>query len=266
MIKIVKNTCTTLYLSIILLIGCTSFESQPVEVFSPSKVVVTNQPPVIKELEFESPYVSVCDSISFHCVAYDPDNDSLGFEWFSYKLSDHASQKYEILETDYHGKFASSGSMSIWRPGALKGRYLIIVKVSDRAGYQVTENVVMHVHHKLCEDIDLIFDIKMIGGYTLEEFTKYFKIVPMTIILSSFMNSKFKGIVQFDSIGTREIASYPEELDHINTFYTDCSDYYPEGKVVFTEIDISNDKMFGAWAVTAPTIDSDFWTFEAIRK
>ena len=253
-------------IAVALFFACTSFESPPVEVFEPSKEIHTNQPPVIQSLEFETAHISVCDSIKFSCIAWDPDYDSLRFEWLSYKLSDTASQNPDIHETDYGGKFSESGSKSTWLPGPLKGEYLIIVTVSDPAGYQVSKDTTINVHHELCENIDLVFDVKTIDGYSIKEFTKDFKIVPQKIVLSCFVSSNFSGIVQFDSIGSYNIQTFPQALELSNTFYTDCSGFYPKGKVIFEKIEIFNDKMLGRWAVTSPAIDADFWKFEASRR
>ena len=250
-----------------LFIACTSFESAPIEAPTQSTVVYINQPPVIKELLFKTTNVSVCDSINFTCTAEDPDNDSLKYEWYSYKLIDTDNSKtLKIFQTEYNGTFKEIGSKTTWLPGALKGKYIIIVKVTDPAGYEAIKDVVVNAYHELCDNIHLVFDIKKIGTFEIEEYSKARGIAPKTIILSSFSYFDFAGIVQFDSIGTRNILSYPIELEYSNAFFIDCSDIYIQGTIVFSELEIQNSYMQGKWAVTSPLIDVSFLPFKAERK
>ncbi|MBN2286135.1 MAG: hypothetical protein JXI43_06785 [Tissierellales bacterium] len=251
-----------------LITGCSINESATKQPLSPKQNVHTNRPPEIAALQFSANNITVCDSIYFQCMARDPDNDSLTYKWHSCKVTDNSELKnYRIIQTEYNGIFIKKGSKTTWIPGALKGKYLIIVNVIDSAGYEVSALTIVNVEHKICDNILMVFEVSEIEGKSAEEYSKISKIVPSTITLSNWHDFEFAGKVHFYSLGWREINNFINGLAADKSFYIDFSDLYaPDGKIAFSNMQICNENLTGFWTLICSACDWPVLSITAIRK
>jgi len=112
----------------------------------PALKIKTDQPPIIMSFESAADTVSICGALDFTCQAQDPDNDSLYYEWASFKITnDSSDQDYDVFYTLNRGEFISEGEAAVWQPGRLDGKYLIICNVHDKAGYEVDTSKIVNV-------------------------------------------------------------------------------------------------------------------------
>lgn len=265
-----NNYHITVYISIIFLVFnfllCEDNKA-PISIDELSQRIKTNFPPTIKELKSSSREITVCDTLNLLCDADDPDNDSLAYEWISFKLSDASTiDVYQIIKTLFVGNFLNSGKSVLWKPGILKGKYLIISKVTDTAGYESSEEVVINVTHKLCKNIQMLFSIQEVNGLSLAEFRKYvLKILPTGIIITQ-SDDNYSGHVELENYGLREIKNFPESPQNGSSFYIEIDDIYnPGDRIIFSELQITKEMMTGYWIIFGSTWDVSPNFFEAWR-
>lgn len=210
----------------------------------------------------------MCDTIQFSCSAKDPDHDSLTYNWYSFKLSDNSDpNQFKIIKTDYNGQFLEQGAKVRWKPGALKGNYLILLKVTDIAGYEEVKDVIINVEHNLCDNIQMVFTVSEIEKKSIDEYAQLFDIVPSKIVLANYHDFEFEGMVYFNSSGWRDIHNFNSKLNRKKAFYTDFPDrYVADRMVVFTDIEISLDRMVGNWVLSCSTCDGAVQSFVAMRE
>ncbi len=112
-------------------------------------MIKTNLPPTSISLTSSADTISFWENINLTCVVEDPENDPLTYEWTSYRVTDNSSlENYEIIELVYwlnQGVFTASGSEAVWIPGKLEGKYLILCYVQDKAGYEVSDKIIVQV-------------------------------------------------------------------------------------------------------------------------
>jgi hypothetical protein len=112
----------------------------------PALKIKTNQPPTIASFGSNTDTVSICGAIDFSCQAQDPDNDSLFYEWASFKITNDSSDAdYDVFYNLNRGEFIRGGEAAVWKPGRLDGKYLIICNVHDKAGYEVDTSKIVNV-------------------------------------------------------------------------------------------------------------------------
>jgi len=90
--------------------------------------VKVNQPPVIESLTAEPPVVKQGKSTTIECVASDPDDDKLSYQWVATK-----------------GNISGQGSIVTWTAPTTCGNYVITVTVVDSGGNEVTEELTIEV-------------------------------------------------------------------------------------------------------------------------
>jgi len=112
----------------------------------PALKIKTNQPPTIVTFESAADTVAICGTLDFTCQAQDPDNDSLYYEWASFKITnDSSAADWDVYYNLNRGEFISGGEAAVWQPGRLEGKYLIICNVRDKAGYEVDTSKIVNV-------------------------------------------------------------------------------------------------------------------------
>jgi len=117
----------------------------------PNLKIKTNQPPTIVSFGSAADTVSICGTIDFTCHAQDPDNDSLYYEWASFKITnDSSGEDYDVFYNLNRGEFIRGGEAAVWQPGKLDGKYLILCNVHDKAGYEVDTSKIVNVTLEGC--------------------------------------------------------------------------------------------------------------------
>jgi hypothetical protein len=106
-------------LSLVALILCTMLGSSCAQ---------SNNSPVIESLTAEPPVVTLGDSATVKCIAYDPDGDELSYQWAA-TMGDISGQGYTV----------------IWTGPDKCGNHVITVTVLDSGGKEATEELTIRV-------------------------------------------------------------------------------------------------------------------------
>jgi len=139
-------TVNYVFLLLLIISSCSSEDQITNGESYPSLKIKTNQPPTIVSFGSNADTVSICGTIDFTCQAQDPDNDSLYYEWASFKITNDSSEgDYDVFYKLNRGEFISGGEAAVWQPGKLDGKYLIICNVHDKAGYEVDTSKIVNV-------------------------------------------------------------------------------------------------------------------------
>jgi len=139
------------FLLFLIISSCSSEDQITNSESYPALKIKTNQPPTIVLFESAADTVSICGTLDFTCQAQDPDNDSLYYEWASFKITNDSSEgDYDVFYNLNRGEFISGGEAAVWQPGKLDGKYLIICNVHDKAGYEVDTSKIVNVNLEGC--------------------------------------------------------------------------------------------------------------------
>jgi hypothetical protein len=114
----------------------------------------TNLPPTSITLTASADTVSVCDLLNLNCLVEDPENDSLTYEWSSYRLTENSTlDNYQVIYWLNHGEFSGTDKDVVWKPGRIAGPYLILCNVKDKAGYEITGKKILQVVSTECMSV-----------------------------------------------------------------------------------------------------------------
>jgi hypothetical protein len=107
--------------------------------------IKNNLPPTSAVLISDTDTVAVCGQLNVTCLAEDPENDLLKYEWASFKVTESSTEEnYELNYWLNRGEFLQTEKNAVWKPGKLAGKYLILCNVKDKAGYELTAKKIIH--------------------------------------------------------------------------------------------------------------------------
>lgn len=119
----------------------------------------------------------------------------------------------------------------------------------------------------LDEKMSGTYEVKEINGKKAEEIGPTYRCYPKMIKLSHFGDSDYRGTVELDSLGVKQIQNYAAGLaNHRQFFISTKNELGPVEEIIFWNIQFSDQALTGYFAPAGPLIDAQSSAFVAIKK
>jgi hypothetical protein len=119
----------------------------------------------------------------------------------------------------------------------------------------------------LDEKMSGTYEVKEINGKKAEEIGPTYRCYPKMIKLSHFGDSDYRGTVELDSLGVKQIQNYAAGLaNHRQFFISTMNELGPVEEIVFGDLQFSDQTLTGYFCPTGPLIDTTPSFFVASKK